>query len=508
MNNTSTHITAAPVPPIAVSPPLPARRVDRWRPIKQLFKPLASLRLTVVLFALSIILVFCGTLAQMDNGLWAILTGYFRAWIAWIPFQVFVRFGQVFFWFPKTWHVAGSFPFPGGYVIGGLLLINLLSAHIARFKIFNKRSQIPTIPVLEGGFKAFLYRLSMEGIHKLVAFISWILMGLSQETKDALIRIHSRFTTFIIYRIAWDRSGILITHAGIILLLLGEWVTGQFAIEGAMFIVTGDSRNDVLHLDKTELAIIDSSDPKTDHVVVVPGSILKQNVKGERIRDERLPFDIEVLRFMVNSSLPRNVMPGEENLATAGAGLEEIVDEKRSGTGTDREAQIDRASAYVTFYAKDSGASLGTYLTSLWGDNPETPGTGAEQTVKVDGKAYRIGLRFQREYKPYTLHLEEFRHDLYPGTNTPLNFSSKIRLIDPEHNVDREELIYMNNPLRYRGATFYQADWIRPDRGTKLQVVVNPGWLMPYFSCAFVALGMTIHFGMHLVNFLRRRATP
>jgi hypothetical protein len=429
MNKTSTQITTAAVPPIAVAPPQPARRIDRWRPIKQAFKPLASLRLTVVLFVLSMILVFCGTLAQMDNGLWAILSGFFRAWIAWIPFQVFVRFGQVFFWFPETWHLAGSFPFPGGYVIGGLLLINLIAAHLVRF------------------------------------------------------------------RVSWKRSGILLTHTGIILLLLGEWVTSQFAVEGVMFIVTGDSRNDVLHLDKTELAIIDSSDPKKDHVVVVPGSMLKQKVNGERIRDERLPFDIDVRRYMVNSSLPRKVKPGEENLATAGVGLEEIVDEERPGTGTDREGRIDYASAYVTFYAKDSGASLGTYLTTIWDDNPETPGSGAEQTVKVDGKEYRIALRFQREYKPYTLHLEEFRHDVYPGTDTPLNFSSKIRLIDPERNVDREELIYMNNPLRYRGATFYQADWIRPDRGTKLQVVVNPGW-------------MTIHFGMHLVNFLRRRATP
>ncbi len=445
MNKTSTQITTAPVPPIAVAPAQPARRVDRWRPIKQAFKPLASLRLTVALFVLSMILVFCGTLAQMDNGLWAILSGFFRAWIAWIPFQVFVRFGQVFFWFPATWHLAGSFPFPGGYVIGGLLLINLIAAHLVRF------------------------------------------------------------------RVSWKRSGILLTHTGIILLLLGEWVTSQFAVEGVMFIVTGDSRNDVLHLDKTELAIIDSSDPKKDHVVVVPGSMLKQKANGERIRDERLPFDIDVRRYMANSSLPRKVKPGEENLATAGVGLEEIVDEERPGTGTDREGRIDYASAYVTFYAKDSGASLGTYLTTIWGDNPEIPGSGAEQTVKVGGKEYRIALRFQREYKPYTLHLEEFRHDVYPGTDTPLNFSSKIRLIDPERNVDREELIYMNNPLRYRGATFYQADWIRSsqgDRGTKLQVVVNPGWLMPYFSCAFVALGMTIHFGMHLVNFLRRRATP
>ncbi len=66
----------------------------------------------------------------------------------------------------------------------------------------------------------------------------------------------------------------------------------------------------------------------------------------------------------------------------------------------------------------------------------------------------------------------------------------------------------MNNPLRYRGATFYQAGWIPGDRGTKLQVVTNPGWLMPYFACAMVALGMIVHFGMNLLSFLQRRTTP
>lgn len=431
MNETSTHITAAPVPPIGVPPTKAARSVDRLAPVKKLFKPIASLRLTVALFVLSMFLVFCGTLAQMDNGLWAILSGYFRAWLAWIPFQVFVRFGQVFFWFPKTWHVSGSFPFPGGYIIGGALLINLIAAHLVRF------------------------------------------------------------------RLSWKRSGILLTHGGLILLMLGELVTGLFAIEGMMVIVTGESSNYVIHTDKTELAIIDSSDPKTDHVVVVPGSILRQK-SGERIQGERLPFDIEVARYMVNSDEPRKVKPGEKNLATAGAGLEGVVDEEKPVRGT--ESRIDMAAAYVTFHAKDTGASLGTYLTTPWIDE--------EQTVKVNGKQYRVALRLQREYKPYTVHLEEFHHDLYPGTDTPLNFSSKVRLIDPERNVDREVLIYMNNPLRYRGATFYQADWIRPDRGTKLQVVTNPGWLMPYFACAMVSLGMVIHFGLHLVSFLQRRAMP
>ncbi len=66
-------------------------------------------------------------------------------------------------------------------------------------------------------------------------------------------------------------------------------------------------------------------------------------------------------------------------------------------------------------------------------------------------------------------------------------------------------LIYMNNPLRYRGETFYQASFKPGDGGTVLQVVRNPGWLLPYIACTLGALGMLIHFGMHLTRFVNRR---
>lgn len=432
MNNASTQITTAPVPPLAAAPPLREPRVDRWKLLKKLLKPFASLRLTVVLFALSMFLVFCGTLAQMDNGLWAILSGYFRAWMAWIPFQVFVRFGQVFFWFPKTWHLSGGFPFPGGYIIGGALLINLISAHLVRF------------------------------------------------------------------RLSWKRSGILLTHAGLIVLMLGELVTGLFAVEGTMTIETGQSCNYVEHADKVELAFIDGSNPKTDHVLVVPGTLVKAKVGGV-IANEQLPVDIEVNRYMVNSSEPRSLKSGEENSATRGTGLEAIVEEKKPGVAVDPNQKRDVASAYVTFRKKGGGESLGTYLMSVWL---------RAQALTVDGKEYQVALRPQREYTPYTLYLEEFRHDLYPGTDIPKNYSSKIRLLDPQQHQDREVLIYMNNPLRYGGATFYQANFLGGDSGTVLQVVRNPGWLMPYFSCTMIALGMLIHFGMNLLNFLLRRTMP
>ena len=43
----------------------------------------------------------------------------------------------------------------------------------------------------------------------------------------------------------------------------------------------------------------------------------------------------------------------------------------------------------------------------------------------------------------------------------------------------------MNHPLRYQGETFYQSGVLGLGKGTILQVVRNPGWLIPYISCAW-----------------------
>jgi len=69
-------------------------------------------------------------------------------------------------------------------------------------------------------------------------------------------------------------------------------------------------------------------------------------------------------------------------------------------------------------------------------------------------------------------------------------------------------LIYMNNPLRYRGETFYQAGVEPGDRGTILQVVRNPASITPYAACSLVALGLITQFLMHLFAFARKQGQP
>jgi hypothetical protein len=285
--------------------------------------------------------------------------------------------------------------------------------------------------------------------------------------------------------------------------MLSELVTGLYAVEATMTLAEGETVGYVEHSRENELAIIDRTNPKSDDVVVIPESLLR---RGGTIHNDLLPFDVTVDRYLVNA-FPEPVQPGESNPATAGDGLRQVARPGREVSGTDMNQVKDTPSAYVTFKTKGDGRPLGTYLVSLaFNTNfvnrmrPDMP-----QRLTVDGHNYEVYLRPRRTYEPFQIHLLEFRHDKYLGTNVARNFSSKVRLTEPERHEDRVTKISMNAPLRYAGQTFYQAGVLGADQGTVLQVVRNPGWLMPYISCVMVAGGMVLHFLLHLLGFLGRR---
>jgi hypothetical protein len=190
-----------------------------------------------------------------------------------------------------------------------------------------------------------------------------------------------------------------------------------------------------------------------------------------------------------------------KNPATKGTGLSDMVLETPRVNGVGGSSDVDVPSAYVTLKKKGTGEDLGTFLVSSY-LHP--------QRVKLDGKAYELALRPKRTYKPYTLHATEVRTEYYEGTGKPKSYSSKVVVLDGSSGEKREVTISMNDPLRYQGETFFQSGMNRsvPDGPmdiTVLQVVRNPGWLMPYISCIMVSLGMIIHFGLHLTKFLEQR---
>src|SRR2546423_1697149 len=90
----------------------------------RLIKIFTSLRLTVTLLAFAIVLVFIGTLAQVDEGLYGAQARYFRQWFI-LGIDLFGKKIPLLL--------------PGGYLIGTLLLVNLLAAHIYRFQLSVKK---------------------------------------------------------------------------------------------------------------------------------------------------------------------------------------------------------------------------------------------------------------------------------------------------------------------------------------------------------------------------------
>jgi hypothetical protein len=224
------------------------------------------------------------------------------------------------------------------------------------------------------------------------------------------------------------------------------------------------------------------------------------------LHNDQLPFDLTIDAYHDNSVV---VMADKSDDAaktrvTNGSGVGAVIEPRARFTGAGGDAEkVDMASAYVT--VRKAGQAVGTYLLSLHLPTP--------QRVEVDGKAYQLALRFKRYYKPYTVELLRFDHDKYLGTTSPKNFSSRVRLKDETTSTNREILIKMNSPLRYRGETFFQARFIgvtpeHPWETTILQIVDNPGWLLPYVACLIGAIGMGVHFTIALTTFLRKRLAP
>jgi len=98
--------------------------------LQRTYEFFTSVKLAVVLLALGMILVFWGTIAQVKLGLYQAQIDFFRSlFIYWTPAGSSLRIPI----------------FPGGYLVGGLLLINLFAAHLRYYKPGLKRLGIAMI---------------------------------------------------------------------------------------------------------------------------------------------------------------------------------------------------------------------------------------------------------------------------------------------------------------------------------------------------------------------------
>jgi hypothetical protein len=280
----------------------------------------------------------------------------------------------------------------------------------------------------------------------------------------------------------WRKLGLWLIHAGLILLFAGEFITAAFQDDMRMTIEEGQTVGYLESARDVELAIIDTTDPAFDEVFAIPATLLAEFVTVD------LPstaISLNVRRFFPNAELSDRAPSDPPPLATMGVGTGVNIVERDVTTSDDED---NRVSALVEPMV--AGHSQGVWLISQAVDAP--------QSFSHEGHTYRLSLRPRRSYLPYTISLKKFTHAVYPGTDIPKDFSSLVHISNPLRGEERDVLIYMNQPLRYDGKAFYQASFGKGDTMSILQVVENPGWLLPYVSCVLVTLGLLFHFALSL----------
>ena len=504
--------------------------------------PLASLRLTVALLFLAVLMTWVATLEQAYDDVFIVKMRHFSNALVAVPVQVFFPPA----WAPQLQNVPGTIYLPSGLSILVLMIINLTAAHSMRFKIqatgrrrivgavatlvavgvtwlvvANGQSPgVQTKPLLEYTEMWFFMQVAMLGLGMgaivwsfflgskgglnralllylggmgVLAAVVLLVLGQSLYIGDSAMRIMWQLTQATIAAIAGyvaclflfkRKAGMVLLHIGIMGLMLNEILVTTAHKEHRLVVAEGQTSSEVLDIRYHEMAIVDVSDPEVDRVVTVPAEKL---ASLETISSPELPFDIRCVEYLRNNTFAKSTAQ-TNNLATKGIGVRLPVKEIPTVAGTGNDQEVDTPAAYVELFDKETGDSLGVHtlasqLKLKFADS-----------VTVDGKDYRILLRVQTFNKPYKITLNDAIRENYPGSMTPKYYGSEVTIDDVATGEVTSQRIFMNNPLRYNGETFYQSGMPDAEPGepqfTILQVVTNVGWMIPYVCCMFTVVGL------------------
>lgn len=493
---------------------------------RSLWKFLTSLRLTVVCLIFGIVLVFVGTVAQADEGLYQAQARYFKQWIV---------FG------PMLWGHRLPVPLPGGYLIGTTLLVNLIAAHINRFQWSARKvgihlthfgiivlllGQLATdmlsdeshLRLKEGEARSFteaarehelVFTTDLDAKSERVVSVPESLVAKKVAFENPELPFEVRVKEYHVNGEVIARQAV-VDAAGKLSSALVT-VEGQYASNDGLLAQAERAQESEGRAAVWRGALAAIGEDQFGNIVDAARRISADPAKSAKLREElKTRFQSEMIsRFTMQNGAMRLAaerMAKKEPItpesfpvvATKGDGPQAVA------VARPENKDMDRGNLpWAVIEVLQKGASLGTWLVS-----PYLLG----QEIQIGDKTWRAALRAERNYLPFSVKLLKTTHEVYRGTDIPKNFQSRVRIENPGRSETREADIYMNNPLRYEGLTFFQYQMGKDERdanvGTStLQVVKNPSWLTPYFGCILVGLGMTWQFLYHLVGFITKRRT-
>lgn len=286
-----------------------------------------------------------------------------------------------------------------------------------------------------------------------------------------------------------SKAGSLIVHIGAMLLLLGGFITGLTSKEGSMVLPPAGQAAVMSDYYRLELAVEDVTAETPVPVARFPEALLRG---GAVLADPALPFSMRPEQFH------RNVQPRPRPAPVDQEGGHAVRGMRRALTLTalprDKEEEANISALEFTLDSSDPEITGGYSIL----ENAPIP-----SVIETGGRRYRLVLRHAQSDLPFRVALLDFRKIVYPGTDMARAYESDVTVTDGDLTWD--STISMNNPLRYKGYTLYQASFIRTDQGdvSVLAVVRNHGRIFPYVATIFMCVGLLIHAVLRLPRLTR-----
>lgn len=399
-----------------------------------------------------------------------------------------------------------------------------------------------------------------------------------------LVMLMITLIAVMIDRWPWKQhhAGFVLAHIGIIILLIGSWITKEYGVDGSMAFSIGESRNQVMirerdlmvfatfgdgmrNVYESEVDFLRNPPSEEKPFIVHLGQDQLKFTKYYHFayrESEILPSELErdgpAIRFQlenpnVNMTEWLRRSTGKEN-AELDLGPAKVVLARTEPEPSGRNEIIIVTTPgsdilNYTIYNKDktlrkkgSLKQADTLETGWMGlkfrllrylprakevvkftEAPHfTPVTTSAAKFNFRGEDYWIGLNsvlrlyvedtayivsygFRQLQLDFALKLNDFRVGTYQGTERAASYESDVE-VPGRGNV----LISMNEPLQYKGFTFYQASFEKDERGRPVTSVLSvnhdPGRWFKYLGSLLIVFGSIVLFYFKRVQWLGKRA--
>ncbi len=281
----------------------------------------------------------------------------------------------------------------------------------------------------------------------------------------------------LLFQSPWTikNSGVILTHISALLLLLGGLFTALFSSEGYIALSKTESKSIISDYHMREFVIMDEQGKPLEtfnHKEISANSAL--------YIDKSLPFSIDVYEACHNCKIvARDADTKTENHIGMAQHMQlEVAPPKKNNE--------ENMAGLVYKVTYDNTHKIFVSLE----DVPRYP------EILVNGQTYKFALRRQHRILPFSITLLDFKKEIYPGTEMAKSYQSTVLIKDGD--MQWESVISMNEPLRYKGYTFFQSSFINTPQGdvSVLAAVWNVGRSFPYISGLTMCVGLIIHLFM------------